>query len=401
MVDSARECRQSVRWFRNTGLGLGLLACGGGGTTGTESADASGNASCTALKAGDPVTLDAEVQVLASDGAQSRGLGSLTPAVVAGGGEVYWCDDSGSVFVARQDERVVELSHMDVAAQKPVSALVLATNSANVYVGYAYGGIDDTGMPDYHGRGRLLSISKQDGRVTSLLEDEQGWFAPITADDGRVIVFASSSDELGFYQVPLDHPRLEALPLGTVSFSPGGGEPSDRNTMFALWDKVEQGQLVGDQVYWRAYTLGPVRSGFDDAEPELLSDRVPSNSSFTAGPGYIVTLKAARDSGYYNVGLDFVRTDDAGCRSVQGPRGEVLGDVALDARYAYWSGYRTSASDAASSESSLSRVDLETGAVARLNLPNVTLHPYHRLVGQDDTRLFLWNDGALLSIRKP
>jgi hypothetical protein len=351
------------------------------------------------LKADDAVTLDADVHVLASDSGLYIGAGLLAPAVLSSGGEVYWCDGSGSLFVERRDERVVELRHVEPPLQYPETVLGLAANSAHVYVGYAHGGIGDTGSPEYDGPGHLLAISKQDGQVTSLLDDEQGWFAPITADDERVIVFAVSSQGLGFYRVPLDHPRLEALPLGTTV----GSEPAGRDAMLALWERFEQGQLVGDQVYWigrYAPALGLLRSGFDDAEPELLSERFPPDLSFSAGPGYIVTTVLARDSGYYTIGLDFVRTDDSGCRSLQGPRGEHLGSVALDAKYAYWSGYRTSGSDAAISDNTLSRVDLETGAVARLNMPRVT-PGYLRFVAQDETHLFLWSNGALLSVRKP
>ncbi|HEU4579801.1 MAG TPA: hypothetical protein VFS67_16190 [Polyangiaceae bacterium] len=147
--------------------------------------------------------------------------------------------------------------------------------------------------------------------------------------------------------------------------------------------------------------LGLLRSGFDDAQPELLSDSFPTDVSFSAGPGYILTLQRARDSGYHDIGLNFVRTDDSGCRSVPGPRGEILGALALDTTHAYWSGYRQSSSDAALRDNTLHHVDLETGAVARLNLPGIMPDYYRSFLAQDDTRLFLWSDGALLSVRKP
>ena len=93
-------------------------------------------------------------------------------------------------------------------------------------------------------------------------------------------------------------------------------------------------------------------------------------------------------------------TDDAGCRAVRGPRGEGLVAVALDAKYAYWSGYRASEADATLRQT-LNRVSVETGAVERLNAPGVTPESSLRFVAQDDTHLFLWNSGALLSLRKP
>jgi hypothetical protein len=387
VVDSADWCGWPLGWLRVAGVALGLVACGGGGSSGA-AADAS---SCTALETGDAVTLDADVRVLASDGVPSSGAGSLTQVVLASGGEVYWYDSSGSVFVQRQDERVVELRHVE---RSPLaeSAVGLAANSEHLYVGYAYGGIDDTGMPAYDGPAQLLSISKQDGQVTSLLDDVDGWLAPITANDERVIVFAVSYQELGFYQVPLDHPRLEALPLGTAGSSAEG--------KFGLWDLFRSGQLVGDQVYWVSTYFAPfglLRSGFDDAEPELLRP-VPSSLSLI-GPGYVVTAESAIDSGYHNLGLDFVVTDDSGCRTLQGPRGEQLGAVALDAEHAYWTGYRTSGSDA-TFEQTLNRVALDTGAVARLRASGLA-DRYLRFLTQDDTHLFLSSNGALLSLRKP
>jgi uncharacterized protein YcfL len=395
MVDSADGCGWRLGWLRVAGVALGLVACGGGGSSGA-AADAS---SCTALEPGDAVTLDADVRVLASDDVWSDGAGSLKQAVLASGGEVYWYDRSGSVFVQRQDERVVELRHVE---RSPLgeSAFGLAANSERLYVSYAYGGTSDTGTPAYEGPARLLSISKQDGQATSLLDYADGWLAPITANDERVIVFAVSRQEPGFYQVPLDQPRLEALPLGTASSSADGNATSDRDRVLALWDLFERGQLVGDQVYWVSTYVAPfglLRSGFDDAEPELLRP-MPSSLSLI-GPGYVVTAKSAIDSGYHNLGLDFVVTDDSGCRSVQGPRGEQLGAVALDAKYAYWAGYRASASGA-TFEQTLNRVALDTGAVARL-LASGLSDRYLQFSAQDDTHLFLSSNGALLSLRKP
>jgi hypothetical protein len=78
-----------------------------------------------------------------------------------------------------------------------------------------------------------------------------------------------------------------------------------------------------------------------------------------------------------------------------------LEGVSVDAKYAYWTGYHLSAYDSTIRESTLHRVDLETGAVARLNLPGVAPDSSLRLLAQDDTRLFLWSNGALLSLRKP
>jgi hypothetical protein len=127
---------------------------------------------------------------------------------------------------------------------------------------------------------------------------------------------------------------------------------------------------------------------------------LPRDGTFTAGPGYILTKENAVDSNHYRVGVDFVLTDDSGCRSVEGPRKEGLGAVAADAKHVYWSGYRTSGSDA-TFEQTLNRVVLDTGAVARLNAPGLTPDSNLRFVAQDDTHLFVWSQGALLSLRKP
>jgi hypothetical protein len=144
-MPDAAGCTQFPSWSRIATAALGLIACGGGETSGSEPGDVFGNGSCTALKAEQAVTLDADVRVLASGGRVSGGAGSLAPAVVPSGGEVYWWDERGSLFVERQDERVVELRHVEEPPAKSESVLGLAASSGHLYVGYAYGGFGDDG----------------------------------------------------------------------------------------------------------------------------------------------------------------------------------------------------------------------------------------------------------------
>jgi hypothetical protein len=246
----------------------------------------------------------------------------------------------------------------------------------------------------------LLSLSKQDGQSAVLLEVADRWLVPVSADAERVIVFTAGGGDAGgagFYQVPLAAPRLEPLPL--VRLTTLGSDSSAINAVLAPFSG---GQLVGDQVYWVSadYPRQLLRAGFDDAEPDVVR-QVPDDYSFSVGPGYIMT-KEYVVSADYHYAEDFVVRDDAGCRSMRGPRGDAVLGTALDAKYAYWSGGTASWIDATPPEAvDLTRIDLDSGALTRLNMPGFVPAYHLWLVGHDDTRLLVYSDGTLASVRKP
>jgi hypothetical protein len=358
------------------------------------------------LEPGELSTLDADVHVLASGDALGRPAGSLARALLPDAGDVFWYDAHASLFVERQgDGRVVELRHGEPPTETQYEVgLGLAANGERLFVGYAlrWSNAIDYWSLEYSPPGRLLSISKQDGQSEVLLELPNTWMAPITADDERVIVFAASDDgeisqSLGFYEVPLAAPALIRLPLARPS-------STARDSFELLEPSVvfTGGHLADDEVYWMGGTYPPalLRSGFDDAEPEVVMQG-PADYFFSVGAGRIMTTEDVVLPGYYYGGKDFVVRDDASCRSVLGPRGYSVLGAALDERFAYWSRSSAAGREWASGDVELRRIDLENGAVARLNTPGFTPPGDIYIVGADDTRLFVRSGDTLISLRKP
>jgi hypothetical protein len=350
-------------------------------------------AECTVLEPGEPVVLAADARLIGYDEYGGRPLGSLTRSVLPADGDVYWYDYDGTVFVERQAEgQLVELARAEPPRGREYEeALGLAANADRVFVGYGHR-LSGNDQPDLFAPGRLLAISKQSGQPEVLLELADQWLAPIVADAERVIVFAEGGGSTGFYQVPLATPRLEPLPLGRSSPE---AMPS------AEWGARElfsQGQLVGDEVYW-ASPASPSprlqRASFDETEGEVVR-LVPQH--FSVGPGYLLTQEDVWLPGYYYVGKDFLLRDDSGCRAVRGTRGPAASPLALDAQFVYWVGRNFGP---ASGEVPLMRVDVASGALARLAPSGFPLTAYAELVGHDETRLFLRTGGALVSVQKP
>jgi hypothetical protein len=393
-------CAATASWA------LGLGACGG--DEGAAPAGSS-SSSCTVLEPSELSTLDADVHVLASGDALGSPAGSLARALLPDAGDVYWYDAHGSVFVERQgDGRVVELRHGEPPTETHHEAgLGLAANGERLFVGYAlrWSNAIDYLPLEYSPPGRLLSISKQDGQSEVLLELPNTWMAPITADAERVIVFAASegggsSPGMGFYEVPLAAPAL--LPLPLVRPSPTA---RDSTELLAPGRVFTGGQLADGEVYWTgspdgSYPAPLLRAGFDDAEPEVAMQGL-ADYSFWVGSGRIMTTEDVVLPGYYYGGKDFVVSDDAGCRSVLGPRGYSVRGAALDEQSAYWSRSTAAGRQWAPADVELRRIDLENGAVARLNTPGFTPPGELDIVGADDTRLFIRSGDTLISLRKP
>lgn len=218
-----------------------------------------GAPSCPELEPEAPITLDADVRVIASAQSEPPYITQLARQLIIDNQDVYWSDGNGSVFVERADERrVVELKHGDTpesaTRRQMVHSIVAGTDRLYAGDGFLRTDVID-GDPYFEPPGRLLSISKQDGNTTVLLQLNDRTLTPIAADADRVIVFAAGYDEStdsydsGYYQVHLADLQLERLPLAAP---------------------FQSSQLVGNTVYWLngAHPRSLVRSGFDDAEPE-------------------------------------------------------------------------------------------------------------------------------------
>jgi hypothetical protein len=353
-------------------------------------------------------TLDADVHVLASGDALGSPAGSLARALLPDSGDVYWYDAHGSVFVERQGGgRVVELRHGEPPAKTHHEVgLGLAANGERLFVGHAlrWSNAIDYLPLEYSPPGRLLSISKQDGLSEVLLDLPNTWMAPITADAERVIVFAvgeegGSAPGMGFYEVPLAAPALVPLPLV------GPSSTARDRSEFAPASVFTGGQLADGQVYWlgrpvTTYRAPLLRAGFDDAEPEVAMQGL-GDYFFSVGAGRIMTTEDVVLPGYYYGGKDFVVSDGAGCRSVLGPRGYSVRGAALDEQFAYWSRTTAAGRQWAPADVELRRINLENGAVARLNKPGFIPPGDLDIVGADETRLFIRSGDTLISLRKP
>ncbi|MEO8182757.1 MAG: hypothetical protein ABI895_28315 [Deltaproteobacteria bacterium] len=120
-------------------------------------------------------------------GQPSVGLSRLAPALITDGGDVYWFDGTGFVFVERQNEaRVVELKHSEETDSLGLRQMVLgmAAGADQLFVGdgLLIRGTDTRPLVAFQPPGRPLSISKQDGRTEVLLELRNRVIAPIAAD---------------------------------------------------------------------------------------------------------------------------------------------------------------------------------------------------------------------------
>lgn len=379
---------------------VGLAACS---NDGQEPVPPNTTSDCAALEPGQVTTLDAEVHVLANGYALGRAAGSLARALLPDRGDVYWYDDDDSLFVERQgDGRAIELGRAEPPrGAEHEAALGLAANRDRLFVGYAERPPSD--IFTIEPPGRLLSVSKQDGQWEVLLELKDYWMTPIAADDERVILFAvgvrdDGFFDVGFYQVPLAAPRLEPLPLSR-SIAPGTDSSMMARAMLAPFDG---GQLIDDEVYWASYDApwGLLRASVDDAEPEVLRP-VPEYFFFAAGPGYILTQEDVFLPNRYYDGKDLVLRDEAGCRYVPGSRGGAVNAPALDVKFAYWTGGAAGQLAPSGDGIGLTRLDVQSGALTRLNALGLTSASNWQIVGHDDSRLFLYDGDSLVSLQKP
>jgi hypothetical protein len=337
------------------------------------------------------VTLEADLRVVASGQRPPMLLSPIVRSLLIDGGDVYWHDGDGALFVERQaDARVIELLN-DADRGTPSQRYTvrgIAVSADRLYASDGFlprGGID-TSARDFRPPSRLLSLSKQDGSVEVLLDRNDITLVPIAADAERVIVYGQGRDpgDLGYFQVRLADPQLEPLPLAAP---------------------FQQSQLLGDQLYWLDDDHPPrlLRSGFDDAEPETVMTMYGNDDDFVyVGPDHILSLETRILPGLINAGRDFVVSDDSSCRAFPGPRKRIMVDTALDGQYAYWYGVPgASIQSSTSAQLALYRVDLESGATTQLNTPGFSPELDVRILAQDDTRLFLRGGSTLVELQKP
>jgi hypothetical protein len=369
-------------------LGSGLVGCAADAAETGDAARSNVEPRAEALE-----SLQPPVRVLADVPGYGFSFGQLTPNPVANASGVYWYEGNGAVFGQRRGEsRVsqlrqgVERSDSETRVQMVIG---MAADVERVYIGDAHletgGVIDFFPQPDFEPPARLLSIPTQGGAATVLLELDDAIVTPIASNGTLLIVFVYGGASPGFYSVDESNPRLERLPVSSQFFS---------------------GRRVGDTLYVanNEYPPSLLRSSFYDPEPELVMGL--ENYDFNVGPRHVITRQERLLEPEYTREMNLVLHELETNRSRTLPSlGEAISSEAVDAEHAYWISYRTSDSTVAAGASGpdpkLIRASLATGALTRLELPDVSLDVGASIVGQDAETLYVANGPKLLAIQKP
>jgi hypothetical protein len=334
--------------------------------------------------AADPIALDVSVQVVAS-GQEALGFvggGALTPELIADDSGVYWYDQNGSVFGRRSDQgEVVELLvgaepfHEGPFESKARVVIGLATGADRLFAGDGYA-IDDYEFIIESPPSRLLSIPKQGGPTTVLLESETELLHPLVVDGERLIVLgARGGERASTYQVSLANPALVPLPSNPV--------PS--------WLAVS-----GRHIYWTE-TRNLWRAAFDGA-PERL-DPLPSDD-FSICPGYFLGHYRHSSTADSSIDIDMLYLQDAqsGKARMFARLGLNITGTVCDAQHVYY--YSSHSLGGSEEDGQLVRVDVESGQLARLSSPELS-HSGVRVLGDDAENIYVDAGGTILAVQKP
>lgn len=372
--------RRSKWWGRAAAvgaLGFGVVGCAGDAS---EACD--GVPSCAEPELAARGAVQARVRVLAKASINSFSVTPLAPHLLADESGVYWYEEDGAVFTQpRGESQVVQLRRgLEPSGSETRLRLVhgMAAGAERVYLGEAYletNVIDHFPVPNFEPPGRLLSVPKQGGAATVLVELDDAVITPVATDGARLIVFVQR-DSGGFYALDESSPELEPLPVRSQFFS---------------------ARRLDDTLFWSdgEYPPSLLRSGFDDPAPELVM--ALESNDFGIGAGYLLARR----------GESLVLHDLGADRGRMLPSlgGAILSQTALDAEHAYWIVYdatnTTEAADVAAPQAALMRGSLVTGASTRLELPDVALQGLVSIVGQDSETLYVVSDDTLLAVEKP
>jgi hypothetical protein len=361
-------------------LGLvALCAC----SNADDGANGFGDPNCVGSDAPEPVIVDATVRVVATGQERIVSLSTqLSPAFIADGSGIYWHDTRGAVFAQRRGETSVQLlpsaERVD-GAPREAFILGMAASADQIYVAEGYlptNLIDYFGIGEFDPPSRLLAVPKQGGPATVVLESEDSTLWPLAAIGERLIVMALADavEGVSYYQVELGDPRLQPLPLG----GPNNYLP----------------RSAGDALYW-VNGEHLMRSGFDDAQPQQVTSM--TSFDFSVGPGYVLTREAPN-------AINTVDVQDGSSACTQLPRSAPLNSsaVALAPRHIYYLTLKDGGSgNYLTASGELVQLELETGALTRMNMPGITLQNDLAILGQDAESLYVQNGDTLLAVQKP
>jgi hypothetical protein len=322
--------------------------------------------------------VDAEVNVIATDQEPfDRVDGELSQQFFTDGSGIYW-NDFESVIAQRRGEAGVEqllsVSGVERADGEPgvLTVLNMTASADQLYVSDGYVANLAVSPPS-----RILSVPKQGGPATVVLESEDSTLWPIAVDGERLIVMAQGEGGASYQQVDLGNPQLEPLPLRAPSSFP---------------------RVIGNTMYWLEDGV-VLRSGFDDAQPERVARL--TNFDFSVGPDYVMTRGASR-TGETVLNTLGVQNGSSNCTVV--PRSAPVNyeAPALAPQHVYYFTLNNRApGDYVTAYAELVQLELTTGALTRLNMPGVTVGEGVAIVAQDAERLYVLNDDTLLAVRKP
>lgn len=295
--------------------------------------------------------------------------------LVAAEDGLYWHDGSALYGLPEGADKPALLYALPGAASRATTPLQtesrpvitgLLVDADHVYWSEASdpGSFDSAFFDRLMGPARVLSMPRAGGDVRVLADLPDRSAIALALDDTRVILKMNGRD--AGYQ-GLDKRGGDPIPLAAPAI-------------------FETSRVVGDQIYWtEPFVDHPLlyRAHFDATEPEAIT-RIESGD-YDVGPGYVL-WRHDRTVTEPELLLkqNFMIWREGGCVQPLPGNGESISyGTARDARYVYWHGFNalgavseTPDGVSSPSEVALLRLDLQSGAIARLETPG-----FHSILG--------------------
>lgn len=343
-----------------------------------------------------------EAIVLEATAEQLTAQGNIELLIVDEG-DLYWYDDSGAILkLPRGASRVQVLRAApggfvgDTARRSEEYGLTIngfISDADHLYWGEAsrYTGLGAGSVEGVEPPGRLLSIPKNGGSEQVLLDSAVQTWRPVGGEASRIIL----RSEGGYFQ-------FDTAVGGLPKALPFDGE-------------LDTSRVVGRMLYWTE--LGQdrqtlFRTGLDEGEPERVAQI--EGSDFEVGSGYILwRQESLQTEPELVLRQNLVMLDEAtGCERALPDLGESISfTMAVDGNHAYWYSFNAIGGEPASTVGEapaepspawpLIRVNLTTGLLERLDVPELSLDYGSQIVGQDSGRVYISTSIGLFAVNKP